>query len=564
MVQAALIFTVLFSSLQAFAQTARPAADGPILYSHYEFSRLTEVQRIAYLKMIRELLIGMETDQTNRGVTYGNPRNAGLHPLFNVLLETADAQSNWIKGGTCVFAGGFSTYGQPRGRYCVNNRPCEDRRQIACNPLLYGNICTRANDGATKRCEHDKTVTDEELAKILVHPNKREEWDAFKDQFDGFCIGVMKEKRDINYKSCERIEARIKALEAQIALIPPARPQGPPLVAPPAQVTYTQQRVDCAQPNIHGCLSCSGYTTATAVRELRRPDLEGKYAELIDVMAGICGVNNAADSGNQGVSAKTTAALIQKFGACKNLEYPGAGKFASDEQKAQIAALVKGHGSALQEAAGGRWYNPPYTEAIQDYFGISVREARQAFCTNRSASEAAQVFGGYPEFAFLSGTGASVDVPSILKDDKPLTHAPAWANEIRFQAMDGANAVDALNRFKSQYFRRQQLAKCLQANDTDKSRRQVNESRLVAPNCVLKSATVTGDQLESTLVTMFKEFRHVGIEVEGQRAICCPSIDSQGRPSCVIPKAAAKVSAMDCAPQSSPMGQTPGAGGAAR
>src|SRR5690606_698825 len=118
--------------------------------------------------------------------------------------------------------------------------------------------------------------------------------------------------------------------------------------------------------------------------------------QLMKAMASNCGVENKSDSGNNtsAVSAKSEAELIKKFGVCMESELNTGlsweDKYENAKFKPLIVSLISGDASAHKAMSGGRWFNQ-HSEAFQDYFGLNARDARQAFCTGKSAEDSLAV-----------------------------------------------------------------------------------------------------------------------------------------------------------------------------
>lgn len=534
-----ILMGALFSGSFAFSEEAAVPPPSVRLYTHYELGLLSVEQRVEYIRMLREVIKQAEKDQTNRGVKYATAMNTEFHPWFSALVETAEAQTRWAKGATCVFAGGFSTYGSSKPKSCVNHRPCDgDKTQIQCEPVLYPQHCTRASDGATARCDAElkrRKFDDAILAADLSKPERRKDWESFREQFENFCRGVLSDSKDVNYRSCQRIEARIKALESKIAAKPPEPtvPVPPPPSAAPRTIQRQSQRVSCDKPAVYGCFNCPAPDRIESTKTATEADAgNGKFGQLLKIMAKACAVKN--DDYAQGVSAKSLNDLVTKFGVCTDAEYGPAGKFADDKQKKLIENLVSGDPAAHQKMSGGLYYNE-YSIAMEKYFGIGGKDAREAFCKG-SLAESIQVLRRPPEY-YSSG-----DINLNGRDF-------AAAVEAKRGPPFGAS-VEQMEEFKSIYFPRKKLAECIGQSSGDGSRRQVSAKVLVPKSCVLEHVTVNPDVLSHVVKQLVEEAGSTCIEAQGERPVRCDHFNGQALEcNAQLPTKVARVSQLKCVSQ---------------
>lgn len=537
-----ILMGVLLSGSLAVAENENPPSPGVRLYSHYELGLLTVEQRVEYMRMLREVLKEAEKDQTNRGIKYGTAMNSEFHPWFNALIDTADAQTQREQGGTCVFAGGFSTYGAPRMRSCINNRPCDgNRAQIRCEPLLYGDICTRANDGATSRCDSElkkRNIDDAVLAAEISQPEKRPAWESFRAKFEGFCRGVLGSAKDVNFKSCKRVEARIKALEAKIAVPPPEptvqAPAPVPAAPQPPVIQRQTQRVNCDRPATHSCFNCPAPDRVTTTRAATEADVgTGKFAQLLKIMANACGVKN--DDSAHGVSAKSLGELVAKFGVCSDADYGPAGNYANDTDKKLIEDLVNGNADAHQDMSGGLYHNK-YSIAMERYFGIGGKDAREAFCKG-GLEESVSILRRAPMYV-TSGEGGSITGAEMAAAVDAKRGAPMGANHREFE------------EFKSIYLPRKKLAACVGRNSSGPGGRQVSATILLPKSCVLEHVTVNPDVLSHVVKQFVVEAGSTCIEAQGQRPVRCDHFNGQALEcTAQLPTVPARVSQLKCVSQ---------------
>ncbi|MGE0761987.1 MAG: hypothetical protein AB7N80_01785 [Bdellovibrionales bacterium] len=502
--------------------------ESPILLSHFELAELKIEQRVKYIQALRQLMLDLEKQQGSMGIRYQTALNLLVpRPFWQTLLDTADAQTVVEKGAPCIYAGGFSTYAASKPLTCINNNKCEGKpKQIECNPLLFGTgVCTAAKDGATARCMRDKNALPvEELARNLASASMANEWADFKKQFDAFCPGVFKNKKDINYKSCRLVEKRMNAIQKEIDKTPQRSTTSVAQAAAPVSRAEVIPGA-CGSKAVSGsCMACPSpeLYTIRIEREVTGANAgSGKYGQLLKIMSKTCAVkNDDSVQGPAGVSARSMDELVKKFGVCKDEEFPGAGAYANDKQKAQILALVNGDSAAHQEMSAGLYYKGPdgHSENMQDYFGVNVKDARQIFCTGGSVADSLAILKRGPDFGPEPDSG--------------------------FTPMQK-------EQFKKQTVRRQQLAACLGKNMDTPARRKVVDLKYDPVTCNLEVYSANANEVGPTLVKLSRENSVVCLDMPGGKTAKCGRCEDKGCPCAgdrVDPSAAAKLTVLKCPP----------------
>ncbi len=107
-----------------------------------------------------------------------------------------------------------------------------------------------------------------------------------------------------------------------------------------------------------------------------QPQLSKKAQALLDVMVLACGVANKSDLTNVRPSREM---ILNKLNQATERNYPES--FRSSNTEILIQGLTNSSdGSLRQKMFGGLWYQPPFSNTFEQYFGITVNEAKSTFC----------------------------------------------------------------------------------------------------------------------------------------------------------------------------------------
>ncbi len=106
------------------------------------------------------------------------------------------------------------------------------------------------------------------------------------------------------------------------------------------------------------------------------PQLSVKAQALVDAMFLACQVPNGSDLTN---FRPTKEMLVNKLNRGSQALYPDTPRTA--QMELVIQGLTNTVDSSLQKRMfGGLWYRPPYSDAFETYFGVTVQEAKSTFC----------------------------------------------------------------------------------------------------------------------------------------------------------------------------------------
>jgi len=153
-------------------------------------------------------------------------------------------------------------------------------------------------------------------------------------------------------------------------------PTEPGVIPPPVSgPTYKLSNGACAADSSTQVLSCLKCDVPQVVA---KPQLSTKAQALHDIMLLACNVSNKSDANN---FRPTEAMILNKLNRASEDIYP------ESKRTAQMTLVIQGltnptDNSLRQKMFGGLWYQPPYSDAFETYFGITVPEAKSLFCWN--------------------------------------------------------------------------------------------------------------------------------------------------------------------------------------
>lgn len=159
--------------------------------------------------------------------------------------------------------------------------------------------------------------------------------------------------------------------KTEIPLDPPV--EEPPVVSPPSYVSKLSSGVckSDSSTSILSCLKCN-----VPLNPPTPPQLSAKAQALVDIMFLACQVPNKSDKNN---FRPTKEMLVQKLNRGSQVLYPETSR--TSQMAMVIAALTNSaDGSMRKKMFGGLWYQPPYSDAFETYFGVTVQEAKSTFC----------------------------------------------------------------------------------------------------------------------------------------------------------------------------------------
>lgn len=106
------------------------------------------------------------------------------------------------------------------------------------------------------------------------------------------------------------------------------------------------------------------------------PQLSAKAQALYDVMALSCNVANKSDPVK---TRATLAQMLNKLNQASPVNYP------ESTRTAMMTMVIQGltnpnDNSLRQKMFGGLWYQPPYSDAFETYFGLTTQDAKNILC----------------------------------------------------------------------------------------------------------------------------------------------------------------------------------------
>lgn len=107
------------------------------------------------------------------------------------------------------------------------------------------------------------------------------------------------------------------------------------------------------------------------------PPMSLKAKQLMNIMTAVCPINNSY-YGNQYVT-PTLADHKAKLNRCSTLLYPDS--IPDTGQNDVVQRLLNGDTSLQNLMFTGLWYQPPYSDYFETYFGLKVGQAIQVFCS---------------------------------------------------------------------------------------------------------------------------------------------------------------------------------------
>jgi hypothetical protein len=196
-----------------------------------EFLALSAKHRELYLsaleQLIEELAASDVAEQTDYQAANSN------WDFFGTIIESAVADG---EDRRCIYAGTISEL-DINGRYCMRPRDQGCSPKITCNPLLYGSgVCVSARTrsdrvSASRNCA--KSPAKKSVAQVIKEiESKREEWDAFRSDLNGYCESPRPSQKGLCASVASRV-ARIEAVIGQGNVVPAATRSTAPVPKPP-------------------------------------------------------------------------------------------------------------------------------------------------------------------------------------------------------------------------------------------------------------------------------------------------------------------------------------------
>lgn len=167
-------------------------------------------------------------------------------------------------------------------------------------------------------------------------------------------------------------EASLAKAEVPAEVVDPVNPV---IVDPVVLPSFKLSNGACNQDSstkVLSCMSCDIPATPP-VRQL-----SVKAQALVDSMYLACQISNKSDQTN---FRPTKEQIIEKLNRGSDALYPDSNRTA--QMELVIQGLTNANDNSLRKKMfGGLWYKPPYSDAFETYFGLTVQEAKSTFCWN--------------------------------------------------------------------------------------------------------------------------------------------------------------------------------------
>lgn len=147
-----------------------------------------------------------------------------------------------------------------------------------------------------------------------------------------------------------------------------------PIIADPdiVGVPVVYKHGECTKDpyQVVSCMNCQ-----IDQRPLATP-LSEKATRLLKIMELGCAIRHKSDPKNYHVPSR--AEILKYVNRATEAMYPDSPMTKS--QKKHIDKWLNNDGKYLKRLFSGPWYNPPYTDDFETYFGLEAHEARYMFC----------------------------------------------------------------------------------------------------------------------------------------------------------------------------------------
>ncbi len=166
-------------------------------------------------------------------------------------------------------------------------------------------------------------------------------------------------------------ELPVVVTEPPIVLEPPPTVEPPVAAEPPAQPV--QKSGDCKTDSSTELLSCMN--CVVPLSPAAPPQLSEKGKALLEIMTLGCSIPNK--SAPKGYTPPTKQELLARLNRLSPTLYPDTPMTAGQKQ---VIDGLQTDPKLQQKMFGGLWYQPPYSDHSETYFGISTAEAVYNLC----------------------------------------------------------------------------------------------------------------------------------------------------------------------------------------
>lgn len=153
----------------------------------------------------------------------------------------------------------------------------------------------------------------------------------------------------------------------------------PDVITPPiSKNTYLKAQGACAANSltqVTSCLKC-----AIPAAPPQAPQLSYKAQALLEIMTKACQVTNKSDPADY--IAPDRPSLLARINRCSPTLYKDTN--ATADQNLLIQSLVADSDVLRKKMFGKLWYNPPYSDNFETFFGLDIGEVRGLLCYQNS------------------------------------------------------------------------------------------------------------------------------------------------------------------------------------
>lgn len=158
-------------------------------------------------------------------------------------------------------------------------------------------------------------------------------------------------------------------------VVPPPTPVDPP---PPPKNEYLKNQGACAADSstqVTSCMKCP-----IPAPPVQAPQLSYKAQALLEIMSKACQITNKSDPADY--VAPTREAILAQINRCSPSLYRDT--TATSTQNSLIQSLVADSDVLRKKMFGKLWYNPPYSDNFETFFGLDIGEVRGLICYQNS------------------------------------------------------------------------------------------------------------------------------------------------------------------------------------
>lgn len=167
---------------------------------------------------------------------------------------------------------------------------------------------------------------------------------------------------------------------------PPENVESPTTPVTPGNGTQTPAPINKPVPEkefkyTQGSCSINGITVLSCLKcvvpaKKQQPMLSEKAQALFKIMNQACQVKNKSDPQDKSIISDSDR--MSYLNRADELNYPTTEVTKSQEKLIQDLSVE--NSNLVKKLFGGLWYQPPYSDDFETYFGIDIKEAKSLFC----------------------------------------------------------------------------------------------------------------------------------------------------------------------------------------